>query len=736
MPDADPTHYRLDDLKLRWQRDPSSRLFLQLADEHRKLSQPEQAIAVLEQGLEHRPNDLSALVLLGRCRLELERVEEAVVPLETVLSRDPTHIVASKLLIEAYLQQGDAAKAAEHLLTYRLLNDRDPELYHLEYRLRRLQSEHEQEASTVAAGELAGDLEDGAAASPGAGASLAETPTGAGGQAPPPPSPEAGILSEVGALPGEAHGEAEEGSAEAVEEAAPEVVASEVTASEVTVPEVAAPRSDEAADEELPVGLPPAAGGELFDLSGMPSPAPDFSALWAHFSTHTPAPAEPFSGLNPLDSARHWQLLSQEGIFVSPAAPAAGEVAAPPLVTEIEAPELEAPARMVAEPSVELAATAAPGQQMPIEEAVVEPVAEAEKAAEPGADEQLVAPLEEPVFATPEEPVVAAEEPSVAMPEEPTATTVEEPVFAAPEESVSAMPEAPVAAVPEEQAAMPEEPMVAMPEEPMVAMPEAPVAAMPEEPAAFPEAPVAAMPEGPVAAMPEEPMVAMPEEPMVAIPEAPVAAIPEVPWAAIPEEPAAIPEEPAAIPEAPWAAIPEEVAAIPEAPVAAIPEAPVAAIPEAPWAAVPEEPAAIPEEPAFGAPEEPVAAIPESPAGEPALAPPATDFGTSAAEPVAESATATLGQLYLKQGYEEEAERIFTQVLKQDPHNKAALEGLERLGKRRGRPLTAADLLAVRTTSGRIPEGLTAKKILILGNYVKHLRAAAQHRRAEEARHR
>ena len=43
------------------------------------------------------------------------------------------------------------------------------------------------------------------------------------------------------------------------------------------------------------------------------------------------------------------------------------------------------------------------------------------------------------------------------------------------------------------------------------------------------------------------------------------------------------------------------------------------------------------------------------------------------------------------------------------------------------RTLTAADLLAVKSASGRIPEGLTAKKVLVLGNYVKHLRAADKH---------
>ena len=124
MPEVDPTH--LNELKLRWEQDPSSRIFLQLADEHRKLGQVDEAVAVLEKGLEHRPDDLSALVALGRCRLELEQLEEASELLETVVTRDPTHIVANKLLLDAHLQLGDAEKAAPRLETYRLLNARDP----------------------------------------------------------------------------------------------------------------------------------------------------------------------------------------------------------------------------------------------------------------------------------------------------------------------------------------------------------------------------------------------------------------------------------------------------------------------------------------------------------------------------------------------------------------------------------------------------------------------------------
>lgn len=52
--------------------------------------------------------------------------------------------------------------------------------------------------------------------------------------------------------------------------------------------------------------------------------------------------------------------------------------------------------------------------------------------------------------------------------------------------------------------------------------------------------------------------------------------------------------------------------------------------------------------------------------------------------PPATGATATLGRLYLSQGHEEEAERIFRLVLEQDPTNPVALEGLAELDARTG----------------------------------------------------
>jgi len=65
---SDPS--RLEALRERWERDPASRLFLQLAEEYRRDGQPEAALKVLETGLGHHPGYLAARVALGRCLLE------------------------------------------------------------------------------------------------------------------------------------------------------------------------------------------------------------------------------------------------------------------------------------------------------------------------------------------------------------------------------------------------------------------------------------------------------------------------------------------------------------------------------------------------------------------------------------------------------------------------------------------------------------------------------------------
>lgn len=135
MPEPVSEDDRLEVLRLRWERDPGSRIFLQLAEEYRRHGRLAEAVRTLEKGLATQPGYLSARVSLGRCRLELGDAAGACKVLETVLAADPTQLVANKLLIESYLRTAQPERARDRLDLYMLLNESDPEIETLERRI-------------------------------------------------------------------------------------------------------------------------------------------------------------------------------------------------------------------------------------------------------------------------------------------------------------------------------------------------------------------------------------------------------------------------------------------------------------------------------------------------------------------------------------------------------------------------------------------------------------------------
>ena len=126
---------RLAQLEERWRREPESRVFLQLAEEYRRGGMMSRAVEALEQGVARHPNQVSALVALGRCRLEVDDATRAVEAFELALTLDPAQLVANRLLVEAYLRTQQPAKARERLAFYRLFNDSDAEIDALERRI-------------------------------------------------------------------------------------------------------------------------------------------------------------------------------------------------------------------------------------------------------------------------------------------------------------------------------------------------------------------------------------------------------------------------------------------------------------------------------------------------------------------------------------------------------------------------------------------------------------------------
>ena len=136
---AQEQQVRLAQLEQRWEATPGSpRVFLQLAEEYRRVGRVADASRVLEAGLEEHPHYPSAQVALGRVRLEMGAAASAAEVLSDVVANDPTHMVAYKLLAEARLRCGDAAGASETLERYRLLNDGDPESDELARRIAEL----------------------------------------------------------------------------------------------------------------------------------------------------------------------------------------------------------------------------------------------------------------------------------------------------------------------------------------------------------------------------------------------------------------------------------------------------------------------------------------------------------------------------------------------------------------------------------------------------------------------
>ncbi|HEV7507842.1 MAG TPA: tetratricopeptide repeat protein [Thermoanaerobaculia bacterium] len=127
---------RLTQLRARWESDPSSRIFLQLAEEYRHQGRVREALEVLERGLKEHPGYLSALVAKGRCLLELGEPDRSRTVLERVVKQDATQMVANKLLVRAYIETSDPERARERLDLYTLLNDSDPEIEELRRRLR------------------------------------------------------------------------------------------------------------------------------------------------------------------------------------------------------------------------------------------------------------------------------------------------------------------------------------------------------------------------------------------------------------------------------------------------------------------------------------------------------------------------------------------------------------------------------------------------------------------------
>lgn len=105
---------RIDDLRLRVERDPGSIAFAQLAEEYRRAGRLDEAILTCRAGLAVHPEYTSARVTLGRALLASGRLDDASAELELVLAETPDNVAALRGLAETCRAQGRLQDALTH----------------------------------------------------------------------------------------------------------------------------------------------------------------------------------------------------------------------------------------------------------------------------------------------------------------------------------------------------------------------------------------------------------------------------------------------------------------------------------------------------------------------------------------------------------------------------------------------------------------------------------------------
>ena len=108
---------RVEELRRRVQKDPGSIAFAQLAEEHRRIGNFDEAIRVARSGLAEHPSYLSARVTLGRALMELEQYGDAQRELEQVLRLAPDNLAAIRALAEIHQRRGEFGETTRQFTT-------------------------------------------------------------------------------------------------------------------------------------------------------------------------------------------------------------------------------------------------------------------------------------------------------------------------------------------------------------------------------------------------------------------------------------------------------------------------------------------------------------------------------------------------------------------------------------------------------------------------------------------
>jgi tetratricopeptide (TPR) repeat protein len=133
-------------------KDPNSKLYVPLAEEYRKEGMLDQAIEVLQKGLEKQPGYMSARVLLGKIYLEKGQMDEARVEFENVVKLIPDNLYSHKKLAEIYRDTGKNDLAIKSFRTFLKLNPMDEDALN---NLRQLEGAHTEPLAEKAQGYIA-----------------------------------------------------------------------------------------------------------------------------------------------------------------------------------------------------------------------------------------------------------------------------------------------------------------------------------------------------------------------------------------------------------------------------------------------------------------------------------------------------------------------------------------------------------------------------------------------------
>ena len=125
-------------LQKKLDKDPNSLIFFQLAEEHRKEGNLEEAMRILKAGLSRHPNYWSARAALGRIYHQLGNPEPAKEELEKVVQAVPDNLLANRLLGDIYLRMHLPAEALKRYRIVQMLTPADQDVID---RVKRLEGE-------------------------------------------------------------------------------------------------------------------------------------------------------------------------------------------------------------------------------------------------------------------------------------------------------------------------------------------------------------------------------------------------------------------------------------------------------------------------------------------------------------------------------------------------------------------------------------------------------------------